>query len=153
VRLALYGTAFFIATFKFMFSSSVMIGISDLTYWEVAISTALGALFSFNLFFFFSGYLMHTFRRRVIIGKSVIRKPKIFTKTNKRLVRMKISPHALWLICTLVPIFGSVPVGGVVVAKFYRRNRMAFYIANGTLVICAFLFAAISFGLLSIFAS
>jgi hypothetical protein len=129
-----------------------MIGISDLNYWEVAISTALGALFSFNLFFYFSGYLMHKFRRRVILGKSFIRQPKTFTKTNKRLVRMKTSPHALWLICTLVPIFGSVPVGGIVVAKFYRRNRGAYFIANSTLIVCAFLFAALSFGVLSIFA-
>jgi hypothetical protein len=143
--LTLYATTFFFATFKFMFASSIMMSASDLSFIEIVIFSCLGGLFSFNVFFFSSSYFMHRYRTRMRSKTSVIRNKKNFTKMNKTIVRYKSSPYSLWLICILAPLFMSVPVGSIVVAKFYRHNKKAYFIVTGTLIISAIILASLSY--------
>lgn len=128
-----------------MFASSLMMSTTELSYLEILLFTILGGLFSFNLFFFSSSYLMHRFRTRNRSKNSVIRKKKNFTKMNKTIVRYKSSPYAMWLICVLAPLFMSVPLGSIVVAKFYRHNNKAYFIVTSTLIIAAIILTSLSY--------
>lgn len=143
--ISLYATTFFFATFKFMFAASIMMPVNNLSPIEIAVFNCLGGLFSFNVFFFSSSFFMKRYRTKTHAANSVVRNKKKFTKINKTIVRYKRSPYALWLICILAPLFMSVPVGAIVVAKFYRHNKKAYIIVTSTLVISAILLTALSY--------
>ena len=63
-------------------------------------------------------------------GKPIPFKPK-FTKTNKFIVFCK-RKFGMYVICFWAPFFLSVPLGSIVVAKFYGKLRPTFlYISLG----------------------
>ena len=69
--IGLYVFGFLLGTFKFMFAAAfLLVAASEaeipISYWEVVISTFLGAFVSFNVFFFFSGLLMERAKEKKI---------------------------------------------------------------------------------------
>ena len=54
-----------------------------------------------------------------------IKKRKIFTKTNKTLIKVK---HSLGIfgVSFLAPLFLSIPVGTIIVAKFYGKHKLSY---------------------------
>ena len=48
---------------------------------------------------------------------------KIHTKTNKTLVKIKQSRFGYWILILLTPSFISIPLGSILIAKFYRHKR------------------------------
>jgi hypothetical protein len=141
-NLSLYGLAFLISTVKFFFAASLM-GASALSPLDIAISTGLGALCSFNVFYWSSSYLMNKAKdRKTRKNKPPLLKQKaIFTKMNKYIIRAKMSKSGFWLICTLAPLFLSIPLGSILVAKFYRDTKLAYPLVMVSLVAFAFILA------------
>lgn len=126
---AYLGLALF-STVKFMFAP--LGGVKILTFWETYFSCVTGALVCSTIFYFGANYFMKRAQRlqvqrnqnRMAAGKPVKFKKK-FTRLNKTVVRAKrsvgIVAISLW-----APLFMSIPLGSIVVAKFYRHKKLAF---------------------------
>ncbi len=141
-NLGLYGLAFLLSTIKFLFAASIM-STTDLTPLEIAISTALGALFCFNIFYWSADYFMKKNNAKILLAiKNGTYKPKpAFTKMNKWMVKVKMSKSGFWAICILAPLFLSVPIGSIIVAKFYRKKSLTYPFTMVSLTILAFILA------------
>jgi hypothetical protein len=151
-NLGLYGLAFLISTVKFLFAASI-VSATVLTPFEIAISTGLGALFSFNIFYWSAGYFMRRAKEKKIAAmKNGTHKSKAaFTKMNKFMVKAKMSKSGFWLICILAPLFLSVPIGSVIVAKFYSDNKLAYPTTMVSLSILAFILAYLNGAIFTFF--
>jgi len=78
-------------------------------------------------FYFLSDYFMRrTLRRRIKREKSGKAKPKkTFTRVNKFLVRSKRSLGMIGL-ALITPTGISIPIGSIIMAKFYKHSRWAY---------------------------
>jgi hypothetical protein len=151
-NLGIYGLAFLISTVKFLFAASI-VSASNLSPFEIAIATGLGAISSFNVFYWTSSYFMNKAKdrkRRKIIPYTAKQKA-VFTTVNKYIIKAKMSKSGFWLICILAPLILSVPIGSILVAKFYRGNRLAYLLTTVSLILFAFLLAYFNKVLFSFF--
>jgi hypothetical protein len=134
---AAYSTLFGLATFKFMFSAFPG-PLWNISFVETYICIFFGGTLSASVFYFASDYFILMTGKRIMkkrdklraAGKEIQEKPK-FTKTNKFIVwcKMKFGMH---VICFWAPFFLSVPLGSIVVAKFYGKMKYTFiYVALG----------------------
>ena len=141
-KIGLYGLAFLLATVKFLFAASI-VSTTSLTPVEIAISTGLGALFSFNLFYWSSSFFIkRALDKKIRDMRNGTYKPKAtFTKMNKWLVKLKKSKSGFWLICIFAPLLLSVPIGSIIVAKFYFEKKITYLFTSGYILIWAFLLA------------
>lgn len=148
----LYVLAFLISTVKFLFAASI-VSATVLTPLEIAISTALGALFSFNVFYWSSGYFMRVAKEKKVqaIHNGTYKKKATFTKMNKFMVKAKRSKSGFWVICVLAPLFLSVPVGSVIVAKFYGEKSLTYPVAMVSLSALAFILAYLNEAIFAFF--
>jgi hypothetical protein len=159
-NLSLYGLAFLISTVKFLFAASI-VGASALTPLEIALATGLGALCSFNIIYWTSSYFMNKAKdrkeRKALAGIppnkriEAVKKKPVFTKMNKYIIRAKLSKSGFWLICILAPLFLSIPIGSILVAKFYRNTKLAYPLANISIIAFAFILAYFNKAIFSLF--
>jgi len=140
-----YIYVFFLANIKFLFASSIAKASTDLSFIEIFLSTLIGAIFCFNLFFFLSKRIMNiSHKRRIEAYKKGNKRKKNFTKKNKLIVRLKNSKMGFLLICILAPLFLSIPIGTIVVAKFYGERINTYIIVSITLIIVSLLLSLLS---------
>ena len=124
-------TLFLISMVKFMFAPFGGPALK-LDFAETYLSCISGATFSAAIFFFSANYFMKRARRRnkqkreqrLAMGLSIKIK-KDFTRVNKFIVRTKRSIGIIG-ITFLAPLFLSVPLGSIIAAKFYGKNKNAF---------------------------
>ena len=105
---------------------------AGLSFVETYIVCVAGALLSAAIFFFSSEFFLiraHKKRKEMII-KSLetgipLKQKKKFTKTNKLIVRIK---HKLGIIgvAFYAPLFLSIPIGTIITAKFYGKEKRTF---------------------------
>ena len=105
---------------------------AGLSFVETYIVCVAGALLSDAIFFFSSEYFLiraHKKRKEMIL-KSLetgipLKQKKKFTKTNKLIVRIK---HKLGIIgvAFYAPLFLSIPIGTIITAKFYGKEKRTF---------------------------
>ena len=150
--MGLYGLAFLLGTVKFLFAASV-VSTTSLSPLEIAISTGLGAIFSFNIFYWSSGYFMRVAKEKQIraIHNGTFQKKNAFTKINKLMVKAKKSKSGFWLICIFAPLLLSIPVGSIIVAKFYRQQPLTYPVVMISLSILAFLLAFLNEAIFALF--
>ena len=110
-----------LATFKFMFAPFTGLA-CELSFIETYITCVIGGTISSAVFFYFSKLLM--LKLRSYRGK---KQKKVFTKTNKLVVWIKIK-FGMIGICFWAPFFFSVPLGSIIVAKFYGKKKEAFFL-------------------------
>lgn len=103
-----------------------------LTFFETYFSCVAGALLSATIFYFASEFfMMRAHKKRILIREEAIRNgielpyKKKFTKMNKFIVRMKIR-FGIFGIAMYAPLFLSVPIGSIVTAKFYGKEKKTF---------------------------
>jgi hypothetical protein len=61
-----------------------------------------------------------------MIAKALpMKKKKVFTFGNKLIIRIK-KTFGIYGVCMWVPLFLSIPVGSIVAAKFYGKDKRAF---------------------------
>ena len=126
-----YALFFFLSTFKFLFTP---LGgpKAGLTFLETYLSCVSGGIFSATIFYFASEYFMiraHNKRKKMIAdavanGITLPQKKK-FTRTNKTIVRLK-NRFGIYGISLFAPLFLSVPLGTIITAKFYGKERKTF---------------------------
>ncbi len=105
---------------------------AGLSFVETYIVCVAGALLSAAIFFFSSEYFLKRAhkKRKELILKSIetgipLKQKKKFTKTNKLIVRIK---HKLGIIgvAFYAPLFLSIPIGTIITAKFYGKEKRTF---------------------------
>lgn len=139
---------------KFLFAPTLAYAAfpgQNLTHWQIIIPMISGALFGFNLFYWFSEFFMDRAKKKRIkaIRSGNKKKKKNFTKLNKFIVRIKMSDMGLVILSTVGLMFMSIPIGAVVLAKFYREKHIAYFLGTGTIILMAFI---LTFGNKFIFA-
>ncbi len=137
---AAYSTLFTLATFKFMFAAFPGPHF-NISFIETYVSIVCGGTVSAAFFYFTSDFFMlraskkrkEKIAKLIQEGKEVPFKRK-FTRTNKFIVFCK-QKFGMYVICFWAPFFLSVPVGSIVVAKFYGKLSFTFlYITIGMLI-------------------
>ena len=147
-----YLYVFFLAHVKFLFAASIAQSTTELTFFEILICTSVGAVFCFYIFFFISQKMMvYAHKKRIKNYQLKGKTKKNFTKKNKLIVKIKRSNMGFMLICTLAPLFLSVPIGTMVVVKFYGNRPSAYLIVTLTLIIVAYLLTYLNDYLFSFF--
>lgn len=117
---------FLVATFKFMFSPFAGPHLG-LPYYETYFAAFVGGSFSAAIFYFASDYFMELSHKRKLEkeklllqkGATILAKKK-FTKTNRFVIRLKMK-LGKYGICFFAPFLFSVPIGSIIVAKFYGK--------------------------------
>ena len=94
-------------------------------------------------------YLAH--ERRVKAYREKGKTKRNFTKRNKWIIKIKRSNMGFLLICTLAPLFLSIPIGTMVVVKFYGNRPRAYALVTITLLIVAYLLTYLNDYIFSIF--
>ena len=150
-----YLIVFGLAQVKFLFTPSIAYAsMPNLSFWEIFICTTIGALFCFNLTFFLSKRIMDFSQKRRIKKKLQSKKTnKVFTIKNKWIVKLKRSNMGFLLICLLAPLFLSVPIGTIVVAKFYGDRPLSYYLVSILLVCTAFVLTFLNNSIFQLFSS
>ena len=129
-----------LATIKFMFSAIPGPALG-LNYVETVISIFVGAVISAAFFFFSAEYFMQRAQKKRIKlmqeanknGEKIAQK-RVFSRMNKGVVRLKLRFGKIG-ICFWAPFLLSVPVGSIIVAKFYGKYSFTFlYVILGMLI-------------------
>ena len=124
-------SVFLLGTFKFMFAA-IPGAILDIPFWQTYLALIAGGIVSAGFFFFSAGYFMERNRLKRIrtheeaISQGEQPKPfKKFTRINKLVVRIKRS-IGIYGISFYAPLFLTIPIGSIVVAKFYSKRIITF---------------------------
>jgi hypothetical protein len=120
-----------VATIKFMFAPFYGLAF-HLSFLETFICTFIGGLISAVIFYWSAEFFMkRTARKRmekinkaIENGQVVVPKRKM-TRVNKSIVKVKRS-IGIWGIALFAPLFLSVPLGSIISAKFYGKNKRTF---------------------------
>lgn len=114
-----------LSSVKFLPCPSLAI-LSGFSLIESILITTSGGLTGAIVFFRSAEYLMErTRRRRILQVMSGKRKPaKVFTRYNRVLVNVK-KRFGISGIAVLTPVALSIPVGSLIMAKFFKHHAMA----------------------------
>jgi len=131
---------FLLAHVKFLVTATIALATyPQLSVDEIFIASSLGAISCFNIFYFISQKLYFADNKQLKNTKA--KKSKTFKKRNRILIKMKQSKIGFLLVCTLAPLFLSIPIGTVVVVKFFGDNKKTYWYVSFLLIIMAFLLA------------
>jgi hypothetical protein len=128
-----YVTFFGLSMIKFMFTPFAgPTPAAGLTFAETYISCVSGAILSAAIFYFSSGFFMRRAQEKrakalkAALALGVPVKPKRkFTRMNKLIVRIK-RRFGIIGVSMYAPFFLSVPIGSIVAAKFYGKEKRTF---------------------------
>lgn len=131
MKFGVYLSFFLLSTVKFLFTPFAGPA-AKLEFYETYVACVSGAIFCAAVFYYLSERLMkraHKKRVRVYL-EAVSRNEtpplkKKFTKTNKIIVKTK-RRLGIYGIALYAPLFLSVPLGSIVAAKFYRKDKRTF---------------------------
>ena len=123
-----FSSVFVFATFKFMFAPFAGPHLG-LPYYGTYLAAFLGGCIGSAVFYFASDFFMDWSHKRKVRkeeqlfdqGIEIPHKKK-FTKTNRFIIRLKMK-MGKYGICFFAPFLFSVPLGSIVVAKFYGKLK------------------------------
>lgn len=96
---------------------------------ETILWTNVGGIMGIYFFAYLSDKLMiwwrRTFRKRRKSREQGDKRKKIFTKRNRRIVRIK-QGYGLIGIALITPLLLSIPVGTFLMVRYYQRSRFKF---------------------------
>lgn len=128
MKLGVYLTFFLFSTVKFMFKPFAG-PTAQLSFVETYIACVSGATTCATFFYFLSGFFMKRAQnKRIKKHSEALEKgqphlvKKKFTTTNKIIVKTK-KKLGIYGIALYAPFFLSVPIGSIVAAKFYQKDR------------------------------
>jgi hypothetical protein len=124
-----------LSSVKFLFAPSVAIG-AGFGYLQTIVITYCGGCLGILFFYFFGTFMMRKFSKKTV---SENRKKKIFTPTNKMIVKIK-SKYGLIGLSFITPAIISIPVGTILAAKYFRKNpKTLSYLLTSLFIWCLFL--------------
>ncbi|MCB0397069.1 MAG: hypothetical protein KDD36_10465 [Flavobacteriales bacterium] len=134
-------TVFLMSTVKFAFAFPVAYG-ADLPFWWMFLSTTLGGITGVLIFGVLSDRITAWWVNRRI-SRNNGKPHKIFTRSNRRLVRIK-TKYGLPGIAFLTPALLSIPVGTFLAIRYYRHEEkkaflyLAISVIAWSLLFCSF---------------
>jgi uncharacterized membrane protein len=124
-------STFLLATVKFLFAPFTAVHLG-MHYYETYFASVAGGIFGSFFFYFGSDFLLayaaKRYAKKLLWAKqnnTTIKVKKKFTKMNRFILRIK-STFGKIGICFWAPFFLSVPIGSIVVAKFYGNEKFTF---------------------------
>jgi len=131
MKWGLYAVFFGLSTVKFMFTPFGGIA-AKFSFIETYLSCVSGAIFSAAVFYFSSEYFLkraHLKRKAARLEAQrtgvPLKQKKKFTRMNKFIVRIK-RRFGIIGVSMYAPFFLSVPVGSIIAAKFYGKDKRTF---------------------------
>ena len=109
-----------------------------LSFFQTYFTCVSGGIVGASFFYFSGGYFIQRAEKK----RLTIKKKKTFSRINKLIVKTKKSIGIVG-ISFWAPFFLSIPVGSIIVAKFYGQNKKAYLL----IVIGMFINALITTGL------
>jgi hypothetical protein len=156
MNFATYSTFFLLSTVKFLFTPFGGPA-AGLTFFETYFSCLAGAFFSGTIFYFLGEFLLRRAREKkhAAYHESLktgiaIKQKKTFTPLNKGVVKMK-RKLGIVGISFFAPLFMSVPVGTIVTAKFFGKNKFTYPLILLGMVCNGLLTTGIAFAIASFF--
>jgi len=139
-----------VATIKFMFAPFYGLAF-HLSFIETFICTFIGGLISALIFYWSAEFFMKRAARKrmekinkaIEKGKPLIHKRKM-SRVNKTIVKIKRS-IGIWGIALFAPLFLSVPLGSIISAKFYGKDKRTFWIILLGLVLNGFTITSLAY--------
>ncbi|TNE53880.1 MAG: hypothetical protein EP338_10150 [Bacteroidetes bacterium] len=126
-----YFSLFSLSTIKFLFAPFAG-PYAQLSFLETYFSCVAGALISASIFYFASEYFIERAQKKRLANyRNALQKgqiPKVkknFTRANKFIVHIK-KRFGIYGISLYAPLFLSVPIGSIITAKFYGRDKRTF---------------------------
>ncbi len=140
MKFGVFATFFLLSTVKFMFIPFAGPS-TNLSFLETYLICISGASFCAAFFYYLSDFFIkraHSKQVLEYLKAKELNQPfliqKKFTKRNKIIVKTKKS-IGIYGIAMYAPFFLSVPIGSIVAAKFYRKNKRTFpLIISGMLI-------------------
>ena len=134
------------SAFKFAVTFPLVIMQFEFSFWETILWTNVGGILGVYFFAFLSGRLIawwnRTFKRS---RKQAIHKEeqtkKIFTKKNRRIVRIK-QQYGLIGIAVATPVLLSIPVGTFLVVRYYRNSKAKFFYLIASILVWSVIYTA-----------
>ena len=130
---------------------------AGLTFFETYFSCLAGGIFSGTIFYFLGEFLLKKARAKkqaayqaAITTGLPIKQKKTFTPLNKGVVKMK-RKLGIVGISFFAPLFMSVPVGTIVSAKFFGKNKFTYPLIVLGMVCNGLLTTGIAFAIASFF--
>jgi hypothetical protein len=156
MNLATYSTFFLLSTVKFLFTPFGGPA-AGLTFFETYFSCLAGGIFSGTIFYFLGEFLLKKARAKKLeayhtsIKTGVpIKHKKTFTPLNKGVVKMK-RKLGIVGISFFAPLFMSVPIGTIVSAKFFGKNKFTYPLIVLGMICNGLLTTGVAFAIASFF--
>jgi hypothetical protein len=139
-----YVTVIFFASWKFAAIFPVAILAMKMSFAETMLCTNLGGILGVIFFTFFFKMLIFIWYKIWPKSKKVKIRNNLFNKRNRRIVNIKIK-YGLVGIVLLSPIILSIPVGSILINKYYGKKTLnLIYLVSGqiawSLIYCLFYF-------------
>lgn len=117
--------------------------LAGLSFFETFLSCLFGGVFSVSVFYFLGNSITEYHQRytarkieRALKKDRKVKLKKRFTKTNRTIIRLKQRLN-FFMACWLIPLFFSLPIGSLVIAKFFRHQKRVFmYLLIGVFINC-----------------
>jgi len=145
-----YISIFLLATVKFMFTPFLGPA-EDLSFLETYILCVSGGIASASFFYFLSDYFMQRSKEKQFkkIQEQLDKGEKIkfkkrFTRKNRVIVKTKMTIGQVGL-SLWAPFFLSVPIGSIIVAKFFRKKRGTYILICTGMLFNAFLMTSLAY--------
>ncbi|MDB9990117.1 hypothetical protein OAD79_01585 [Flavobacteriales bacterium] len=138
-----YIYVFFLAHVKFLFAASIAEATTDLNFLEILFSSTLGALFCYNVSFLLGRFIFfknNSFKDIVIFKK----RKKKFKKRNRIIIRIKNSKLGYLILCSLAPVFLTIPIGTFIVLKFYGHRKWTYWFVFTSIASISFILTFIN---------
>ncbi len=127
----IYISFFLLSMIKFLFTPFAGPA-ARLSFVETYVVCVAGAIFSAAFFYFMSEFFMKRahdkrlkLRHAAALAGMPLPEKKKFTKLNKLVVKTKRS-MGIYGIAMYAPLFFSVPIGSIIAAKFYGKEKKTF---------------------------
>lgn len=136
------------AAVKLLASTVVSVGLG-FGFWETFLFSSVGGCIGVLVFYRLSDWFIKRAlmrRRRLALldqqGNARISSPKVFTRRNRWLIRLKHS-SGLRGLAALTPLVLTIPVGSIIAARFFRHDRRTLPALFSSVVIQAMVVSAI----------
>jgi hypothetical protein len=142
-----YSWIFFLSSIKFLFAPPLAINV--VSYWECIIVTSIGGICGVTFFYFLANTLFRLadkkrkLKEEIEKQKGTWKPKKKFTRTNKFVVRTK-RRFGLLGLAFITPAIISIPIGSVILARFYPNYRITLPVVYAFVIGWSFLLT--SFG-------
>lgn len=142
---SLYLFIFILGTFKYMFSAVPGV-VAGVPFFNNFITLTIGGLVSFNFFYFMYSKLIKNAlkKKKIKIEAGTYVPKKVFTKKNKIITIVKRSKLGFWAITIIGPMVLSIPLGAIIIAKFYRHRKLAYWNTTFSIILFGAIFTFIT---------